>query len=385
MKRQLPRQFVFLSLIVLCFGQSSPNLDGVLYHAEDKCAGVLENCYCTNVVVDCNGGTFSDIKEIKPFLTNSTVRISLTNGNLRTISSGVFTDSSLITYMNLSGNPLEFVHEGVFSGLIKLRVLDLSVNENLNPNGLHMSSVNSTFYPLANLEHLSIKHANVSRHLENIVHSLLSLKNLDISYNGLTSKDEGWIEKACDNINLTFLNCSNNNFDALPLTQCLTNLEVFDVSNNNIKFLDKVDADIIEDFMNLKQGFLHGNPWTCSCSMHAMFDWLKQTQQPLDVDNMHCYSINNISVIDERFKVLDYWSMCEPRIAICYGPNGPIYVAKSSFVLLIGGGIVLLTFGSIIALVCYRRRRRTQRRHPEAKGSRIIEDSPKSPMYNRVL
>lgn len=377
-KTRLFRESFFVTLFIVCFGQSTINPDDILDHPVDICAGVVENCYCTNVVVDCDGATFTNLSAIRRFFSQETTRVSITNGNLQKLLQGDFPNDSQIKYLNVSGNPLEVIHKAAFEDLANLTVLDLS----LKPSNFVLSaeSISIALIPLNQLEELTIRHANFAENPSDLVNltSLSNLKRLDLSSNGIVNVDSDWLAQTCNQFKITDLNFSNNSFTRLPVSECMTNLEVLDVSNNEIEFLTSVEVDILESFMNLKMLYLGGNPWSCSCQMSAMYPWLNETKLPMDFNEMTCFSSEDEALVGEKMQSVQLHDMCKPRIIICYGA-GPV----SKLVPVVTGLAAVLTLAVVMGLALYWRRKKQKRKN--GKESRIIEDFPKTPVYSRIV
>lgn len=379
----------FLTALMLCKGAVVYDFDSMLDRPKDMCDGKVENCYCTDTVIDCDGATFKDIREIYPYVTNYTIRVSIINGFVETLPIRLFQtsdesgDERNIKYLNLSGNPLNSVSPSVFIGLENLQVLDLSTDPAIDPAGMNLKDLAVALNPLKELKKLFLRHiASNDEGLDDLVDKLnmTKLMKLDLSNNSFTSFDTKWKTFLCNAYELTFLNLSNNNFDHLPATTCITNLRVLDMSNNKLQYLSDTEIDILESLVNLETIILGGNHWSCTCYMDSMLPWLNATNLPLDFNNICCFSSNDDTLIGQPIHKMKIHDLCaEPKLVICYGP---VTVARATFYWIATAGVLLLAV-VFVTVVCLIRRKR--KRQQPGQISRMIDSSPKTPSYSRIL
>ncbi|KAL4231058.1 hypothetical protein ACF0H5_008641 [Mactra antiquata] len=386
---------VFFLVTCLCNGIFGLDLS-------DKCGDVLPGCFCTDYYIDCQGAEFQDIREIYPFITKQTYRIRMTDGNLVSIPGNVFTNDELIgpltelKYLNLSGNGIVSIDGAAFQELPNLKTLDLSNNDVIVDSCDSSSKLANIFNSLMNIEYLSL-HNTIRRKTSepcglgfmfssaNMSH----LTSLDISDNGFDIIDEEMKSFLCETYTLTSLNVSYNLMTSFQIPLCSNNLKMLDLSMNQISYLDHVDVEIIESFVNLESIRFRGNPFHCECSLAYFIFWVNETNQPIDADHITCASSTNSSLIGHPIKGLEYAAYCEPMIAICYGPRHVVRLAKPTFIGIVAGGLIVAVI--IISSVIYCRRR-SRRQHKTTTTttkmgaeSSMTGDVSKNTLYSRMV
>lgn len=371
---------------ISCFGQN----------VEEKCSERLKGCYCTDRYIDCKGAEFTEISEIYPYITAETYRIHITGGRIRSIPKNVFKTDELsgplneVVYLNMSGNSIEIVDKHSFQQLPNLKILDVSDNEISINLCDQQNDFSTSLAPLANIEQLYLRRiiskedaaacdpGNIFSHSE-----MDNLENLDLSSNSFDLAGSNMESFLCKTYSLKQLNLSNNNFEQLPVTQCMINLVTLDLSNNQMPVLSPDEIDMLDSMVNLKALWLGGNPFSCDCYLDATYNWINSTHVPLDLDNIVCggQQGEDTALLGKPIKDLKYLDFCgEPKIAICYGPGRVVYLSKTTFILGLSAGlVVLLTIITVVVFLC--RRRRRQQRLPNSG----ISDVSKSPAYSRMV
>ncbi|XP_045198469.2 trophoblast glycoprotein-like [Mercenaria mercenaria] len=389
--RMISFLFVLVSL-VLCLGQD----------LEEKCAKDLEGCYCTDRYIDCSGAEFTDIRDIYPYITNQTYRIHITGGRICSIPDNVFEISGVsgplnnVVYLNLSGNNIETVGRASFQQLPNLQVLDLSYSDILVNLCDPQNDFSTSLAPLRNIEELYLSHVfskEVSGSCDpgNVFPQtrMSNLKKLDMSSNNFNLIGTKMDHFLCDTISIQTLNLSRNDFGRFPVSQCMTNVEVLDVSSNLISVLSPEEMDVVESLVNLKALYLGGNPFQCDCFLDNAFHWLNVTTVPLDFDKIVCGGETDITqIIGKPIKSLNYTDICEgPEIIVCgFWPSGrKIYLSKTTFIAGLSGGVVLIIFVITVVVVLCRRRRQRRRQHHSMANSQIVPAVAKTTAYSRMV
>lgn len=377
--------FYVLIFSVLCFGQDL-----------ETCSDQLKGCYCTDRYIDCAGAEFSDISEIYPYITPRTYRIHITGGRIRSVPNDAFTSLETsgplndVVYLNLSGNNIETVGKTSFQQMPNLKILDLSDNDisiNLcdQKNDLSMSLA-----PLTNIEELYLKHV-FSREVTGACdpgnvfpQTIMSkLTKLDMSSNHFDLIGSKMNSFLCDTFSIKMLNLSANSFDRLPVSQCMINLVELDLSRNLISVLSADEIDVLDSLVNLVSLKLGGNPFSCDCYLQDTYNWINKTSVTLDLTEIVCDGqTDDTDLLGKPIKYLQIADFCEePDIAICYGPGGRVvYLAKSTFIIALTIGMILIISAVTVVVVICRRRRRRQRH--QATGN---SDVTKSPAYSRMV
>lgn len=160
-------------------------------------------------------------------LNNNLTKISLSNSQLKSISSNIFHNLSNLKSINLSRNMLTKIDACTFNGLFNLRSIYLYNNE--------ITSIDSQlFKDLKNLNLLMISTNQLKSIETNTFYELFNLAEIDLAHNKLT----------------TISGVFNGLF----------NLRELRLSCNQIS---KLDSDVFKSLINLKEIYLDGNLLTC--------------------------------------------------------------------------------------------------------------------------
>ena len=371
------------------------NISDILEKPEiDKCDGRIKNCYCTDRVIDCDRPEFSDITEIYPFVSINVVRISITGGNIIEIPDGLFQNGdgktfNRLTYLSLSDNKVESMGFDAFRYLPKLTTLDLSKN-NIKMNLCEAKMYDSPFAELKHLEELSLHHAFdvIGQDWQCNVGNIFSetylprLKTFDISSNGFSGYGKHFTNFLCNNsVTMTHVNLANNRFQRFPVPPCMDNIIRLDFSNNSLEFLQPVEMDIIESFVNAKEIRLGGNPFRCDCLFFGTYQWLNSTEQPLDFKMIKCsnesFGRTWIGAPVLTIK-LNATKICEePRIIVCFGPVR-VHLARSTLIAIVLASCFLLAIVVFTGLYILHRRKK------HSGAVRVPTEGPKVPPYDRM-
>jgi hypothetical protein len=178
--------------------------------------------------------------------------------------------------LNLSKNLITRISNETFSGLIRLRGLNLSQNEisTLEPFALSK---------MTNLEVLNVRSNKLKRLESNCFVGIKKLTSLDLSSNELSTIPDGLFS---DMENLVKLNLERNNIAFIGITgfSGLTSLTHLDLTGN---WLANIHPDVFEPLPyppGLKeQILLDENPLMCDCELRHLVSWISRT--PFRVKN----------------------------------------------------------------------------------------------------
>ncbi|XP_019621448.1 PREDICTED: toll-like receptor 13 [Branchiostoma belcheri] len=196
--------------------------------------------------------------------------IKLTGNTLERIPFHAFAMSSLVKLeeLKLDSNKISVIDEDAFAGLPSLKVLDLHGNmiQVLNKEILHQLE----YLDMLNLSNNAIHTLEAQTFSE-----MKDLHVLDLSQNNLTLTAEMPASLFTGPENLTSLYLAQNLISSCPedLGRALPYLQHLDLQRNNISvFTEK----FLKGLGSLKEIDLSGNPFSCTCDVEWLFDWLKK-------------------------------------------------------------------------------------------------------------
>lgn len=244
------------------------------------------------------------------------VHLDLSSNRLKSIAPGTFwnynsptsSSSSPLKVLNLSGNLLTVLNEHLFTGL-HLDLLDLSSNL-LNPLtactfcGSSSADPSSSSLPSVFIKALDLSGNKLTSLgptlLEPIAHSLEKLtldrntqlidpaSSLSAALNPL--RRLRYLSAAGIHLNnsmpdsifdgfryLSYLNLSSNSLHEISgrLLGAMISLEVLDVSENRLNFLDPAALQTLQRLSSLERVYFGGNPFSCyRCHILPFIDWL---------------------------------------------------------------------------------------------------------------
>ena len=382
------RKILELFVLTFCVFRAGKCEDGLEPELENYCKDIFENCECTNYYLYCENQGLTDITVLQPYINNATTSVIVKGNDFKELPTNLFQGCteklpSLIN-LDLSNNNIEVLPENSFQCLDKLQKL------NLKNNSLRVDSFFRTF----RLGTKTLKRLNLSFAFDNADGSLDSkkltsllnkeelsgLERFDLSGNNLKGIYYDASTALCDLLSLKQLNLSYNNLSSAMIRECMGSLEVLDLSFNHLDQLTPSLMDSIEALLQLKDVRLDNNPYMCTCYIQGMVDWLNSTLQPVEKESIVCgegdSSVTGTPLLD--IKNISELYCPEPRVVACPGP--PIHKANTSMILIIVAvGVVLLA--SVIITVLIIRRRRQNYDQGVVKSS-----DPRSgdPPYKRI-
>lgn len=307
-----------------------------------SCQGCPEKCFCFSQTVKCQN---QDLDAIPHSLPTNTKFLFVTGNNISRIGVDSFpTRLDQLTDLYLSGNDVEYVESMVFDKLPGLVRLDLSNN--------NIQNFSDRAFPAEN----KLQVLNLSRSFHN--HSFV-----DVALSFLQTGNH---------VHLTALDLSNNDLVLLPVdvftslpnlvNLTLQNSSIISIPNGTLRVPPLQDLDLRDNSLrNLppstlmelknKSGLLirlAGNPWRCDCYIDDLLDWLKNSTQVADIQNMTCGDPED----------LRRRSLLQVQQTQLKCPGDMEDVLETSYVFL---GLVLALIGVIFILVLYLNRRGIKR------------------------
>ncbi|XP_033630805.1 toll-like receptor 3 [Asterias rubens] len=218
------------------------------------------------------GEEFQDLHEL--------LSLDISNNFLKsgiiTLTGNSFKPLSKLKYLRLKKiHLLDISSPSPFAHLVQLHLLDLSNN---NMHGLE----SDTFVTLKSLETLYLDH----NHLNNLwyqpklkkpvlfLRSLVSLRTLDLSFNGFEAVPTGVFN---DLVHLKALHLNNNQLSAVS-GHVFDNLKELQFLALNKNLINVVNQTLLSPVMKtLNTLFICGNPFSCGCKQEWFRDWIDDT------------------------------------------------------------------------------------------------------------
>ncbi|XP_030057939.1 matrix-remodeling-associated protein 5 [Microcaecilia unicolor] len=189
--------------------------------------------------------TFRSLVAVPERIQKHVERINLGFNSIRSIAEDSFSDLTRLEMLMMHGNDIHDIPDGAFRDLASLQVFKMSYNK------LKMIT-SQTFLGLSGLVRLHIDHNKIEFIHPTAFHGLTSLRLLHLEGNLL--------QQLHPNTFATFV--------FLDYFR-LSTLKHLSLSENVIKTLP---AGMVQSMPVLESLYLHGNPWSCDCSMK----WLLQ-------------------------------------------------------------------------------------------------------------
>ncbi|CAG9763324.1 unnamed protein product [Ceutorhynchus assimilis] len=308
---------------------------------------------------------FNKLTNIKLISLKSLVKLQklhLNNNKLRVFNGNLFSNKSVLNFVDLSFN---YLKQFVCSNIVQLRDLDLSFNNltrvllndlpqlqevdlkfnylqsdlvfqkvpNLISVNLASNHLNNLGFlkNITNLRNLSLRNNSLNNLPDKVFAGLHELKNLDLSFNNIQNAS------FFDLNNLEILNLSYNNIESLSydLLEPLKSLRVLDLASNKLVFIE-YDV-ILSKLPTLNNINIKFNQLTCD-NLTKFIQYLKQrhiiytNSENVALDNLS----QNVAGIPCRFAVI---SNIKQKNSVLYNLG----------ICLIVGFVAILT-----SIVCYR-------------------------------
>ncbi|XP_050082376.1 protein toll-like isoform X2 [Anopheles aquasalis] len=206
----------------------------------------------------------------------------------------LFSSTNKLRHLDLSDNALESINSELFGNLGKLKTLVLSNNRIrvIEPNAF---KINPQTAPLIAELYLAHNHLNLNASLQGLFYGLDKLKILDLSYNAITNANH--VQYGSTMRGLQYLNLSHNRIANISYSELLfvsKEMKKFSLSANAIDTIDFNDQT--ESGSLPEKVMLDGNSLRCDCRLHQFVRYLKtkSNQKPtLHVDSLTCGKSNN--------------------------------------------------------------------------------------------
>ena len=226
--------------------------------SRDETVDVGQNLYVRGL--DLTGNDIDDLSshEFRGFLHKLALRMNV----LRTIGPTCFHGLQGIQSIDLSANMLTSLPENLFHGLTSLLHIDLSYNR--------ISVINKKlFHGLINIKRIYLNGNKLSYIEDGLFNTLDNLEVLRLDSNKIKTIVRNPFSPSSS---LRKLHLQNNNLPSLPSwIFYLKKIKKLDLSNNRITLLDLtwVNRTDLDQFLNVPEIMLAGNPLTCDCKMAA--------------------------------------------------------------------------------------------------------------------
>ena len=214
------------------------------------------------------------------------LRYSQQNGQLNTLSDGVFNGLIQLNSLDLSGNGQNTLSNGVFNGLTQLNSLDLSNNQ--------LSTLsNSVFSELTQLNYLYLYGNKLSTLNNSVFSKLTQLNDLDLWGNQLRTLSNGVFNGLTQ---LNNLDLSNNQLNTLSddVFNELTQLNSLHFGGNRLIILN---TGVFNGLSQLQSLYLNHNYFNTSALMDIL------TQLPSSLTELSIAS-NPMNYIPQNFSIL---------------------------------------------------------------------------------
>ena len=196
--------------------------------------------------------SWNKIEDIDPqtFYNNPDLEfLDFSNNKLRTLKPDVFQNNPNLRSVDLSSNSLVSIHDTTFHNNRNLQYLYLSKNK-------HVRFHNGLLVLASSLKVFDAQHCNLSHLSADFFKNTTNLRELLLANNNFTS-----------------LYCVSNR-DSDNYMDTLTELQVVDISNNQ---LQTIDVEIFKNKMTqLKSLRIEGNPFLCDCKLRSAWLWSQE-------------------------------------------------------------------------------------------------------------
>jgi Leucine-rich repeat (LRR) protein len=228
--------------------------------------------------------------------------IDFNNNKLKTLDPDVFQNNPSLRSVDLSSNSLVRIYDTTFHNNPNLEYLYLSKNK-------HIRFHNGLLILASSLKVFDAQHCNLSHLPPDFFKNTTDLRELLLGNNNFTSLD-----------------CVSNT-DSDGYVDTLTELQVIDLSNNQ---LQTIDVEIFRNKMSqLKSLRIEGNPFLCDCKLRNAWLWSQQVgiippqpqitctdmqQRPLPWDDVEHLVCNDESHTEESESTGAYTEKLTPAV-----------------------------------------------------------------------
>ncbi|XP_013415551.1 leucine-rich repeat-containing G-protein coupled receptor 4 [Lingula anatina] len=231
---------------------SRNEIQGDSFNTEDDLSHLTELDLSSNALTEISPNAFSSFPNLRA--------LNLAGNSIYNISNEAFNEA--LHTLDLDGNSL--TESTDFGFLLNLRSL----------TSLRLSNNNLTMVPkmlgnLTQLQYLDLSDAHLVSFTEKDCQSLVALKTLDLSRNGINVIDENTFGTQG---NLEHLHLQNNNirtFKEDAFHGLRDSLISLDISYNQLQLLE---YEVFASLQNLQQFNFHGNSLICDCQLL----WLRE-------------------------------------------------------------------------------------------------------------
>ena len=262
--------------------------------------------------------------------------IQLDKNRLTSLANNIFNNLSSIVKIWLRDNALNNVEVGCFQGLTSLSTLRLSNNPQLGP---HIDNLQIALSNVPNLLILDLSSCGIERLPVTLLRSLAKLQRLVLTNNAISSWEP---EFFLNQMNLAFLYLRRN--------------KIVTINSTAVQYLP-----------SLREIYLDSNPFSCSCNIRDLRDWILNGRFYVDIDvynkkSYACASPNKVKGVP----LLDV----DLGFRVCGSIDEIIGGSVGGFVLVVVtvSSVVMYRYRWYIRYGCFLvkgrlRRRRNQERH----------------------
>ncbi|KAJ7987548.1 hypothetical protein DPEC_G00327630 [Dallia pectoralis] len=218
----------------------------------------------------------------------------LSNNEISSIKPGAFEDLTELTYLYLDGNRISDLPKGIFSPMINLFILQLNDNKlrEIKPGTfagakdlrwLHMSGneiswlLPGSLDDVENLAILNLDGNRLSTYPSAAMSKLRVVEELSLAKNPMSSIPDNafqsfgrYLEKLClDNMGLEKF--TDDAFNGM------TSIKSLHLDNNKLRSLPRS-----MEFTSITNLTLSNNPWSCSCALAPLRQWMDTSRQRPD-------------------------------------------------------------------------------------------------------
>ncbi|NWR35822.1 IGS10 protein, partial [Tachuris rubrigastra] len=186
---------------------------------------------------------------VPPNIPADVLRINLGYNSLRKLSPTDFSGLEKLELLMLHSNEISMIPERVFSDLRSLQVLKMSYNKvRVLQQGV--------FYGLKSLVRLHMDHNQIEFVNPNVFYGLTSLR--------LVHLDGNLLQQLHPDTFVTF------HYSQIFKISFLKHISLSD------NMLTSLPQEMFSYMSELESIYLHGNPWSCDCSLQGFTEWAQE-------------------------------------------------------------------------------------------------------------